>query len=46
MTIDEIKADAEAFSDKYDGRWRTEEWENDRKERMLKVVLTFKVSKE
>ena len=44
MTVDEIKADAESLSDKYAGRWRIEEWDNEKKERMLKVVLTFKVT--
>ena len=43
MTADEIKSEAKLLSDKFYGRYRTEEWENEKKEGMLKVVLTFKV---
>ncbi len=44
-SVDEkvIKQESEEFARKYDGRFRYEEWLNDRKERMLKVVLTFKI---
>lgn len=43
MTAEEIKAEAKSLSQKFYGRYRTEEWENEKKEAMLKVVLTFKV---
>ena len=40
---DDIKKLAEEFAKKYEGRLYYEEWFNDRRKRMLKVVLTFKL---
>ena len=45
MEAQVIKDEAEQFSEKYEGRWRNEEWLNDKNERMLKIVMTFKVDK-
>lgn len=40
---DEIKQTAENFAKDYKGRLYYEEWFNDKRNRMLKVVLTFKL---
>ncbi len=40
---DKIKKQAEEFAKEHDGRLYYEEWFNDKKQRMLKVVLTFKL---